>query len=84
VPLSVATWHEHTNLCIPPAGMKGQSFGPGARFGLQGSITTADACAQAGGTFVPIIYNWMLHVWPYENDPSKVWATADDPGSLGH
>ena len=84
VPLSIATWHEHTNLCVPPVGEGAQAFGAGARFGLSGSITTADACAQAGGTFIPVIYNWMVHVWPFETDPHKVWATADEPGSLGH
>jgi hypothetical protein len=84
VPLSLATWHEHTNLCMPPPGMGARAFGPGATFGLAGSITTADACAQAGGTFVPVIYNWMVHVWPFETDPSKMWATADDPGTDGH
>ena len=84
VPLSVATWHEHTDLCIPPAGMAAQAFGPNARFGLRGSITTAAACTQAGGTFKPIIYNWMVHVWPFETDATKVWATADDPGTTGH
>jgi hypothetical protein len=26
----------------------------------------------------------MVHVWPYETNASKVWATADDPGAAGH
>jgi len=39
---------------------------------------------QAGGTFKPVIYNWMLHVWPLETDPSKVWATEEHPGSMDH
>jgi hypothetical protein len=84
VPLSVATWHEHVNLCIPPLGLGAQAFGPDARFGLAGSITTPEACAQAGGTFKPIIYNWMVHVWPFETDPTKVWATQDNPGTMDH
>jgi hypothetical protein len=84
VPLSVATWHLHTNLCLPPGGQSGAMWGPHAQFGLQGSITTADACAQAGGTFKPVIYNWMVHVWPFETDPSKVWATEENPGAMGH
>ncbi len=84
VPLSVATWHEHVNLCLPPPGMGAQAFGPNARFGLAGSITTQDACTQAGGTFKPIIYNWMVHVWPFESDPTKVWATQDHPGTMDH
>jgi hypothetical protein len=84
VPLSVATWHLHTNLCLPPAGQNAEMWGPNARFGLAGSITTAEACAQAGGTFKPVIYNWMVHVWPFETDPSKVWATDEHPGAMDH
>jgi len=82
VPLSVATWHLHTNLCIPPSGQRVAWTGPNAQFGLQGSITTAPACAAAGGTFKPVIYGWMVHVWPLETDPSKVWATEDHPGAM--
>jgi len=82
VPLSVATWHLHTNLCMPPPGQTAGLWGPHAQFGLAGSITTADACAQAGGTFKPVIYNWMVHVWPFETDPSKVWASEEHPTGM--
>jgi hypothetical protein len=85
VPLGVATWHLHTNLCIPPPGTnRGDMFGPGARFGLAGSIATQEECARAGGTFKPSIYNWMVHVWPYETDPSKIWADEEHPVASGH
>ncbi len=84
VPLSIATWHLHTNLCLPPAGDQSKMWGPTARFGLQGSITTAAECQQAGGTFKPVIYNWMVHVWPLETDPSKVWASEEHPGAMNH
>ena len=84
VPLSVATWHLHTNLCMPPAGARVTWVGPTAQFGLAGSIVTAQACTAAGGTFKPAIYNWMVHVWPFETDPSKVWATEENPGAMGH
>jgi hypothetical protein len=82
VPLGIATWHLHVNLCLPPAGMGGQMLGANPKFGLAGSITTADACAAAGGTFKPVVYGWMVHVWPYESDPTKVWATEDHPGAM--
>jgi len=82
VPLSVATWHLHTNLCMPPAGQSGSMWGPHPQFGLAGSISTSDACAQAGGTFKPVIYNWMVHVWPFETDPSKVWASEEHPTGM--
>jgi hypothetical protein len=85
VPLGIATWHLHTNLCLPPPGTsRGEMFGAGARFGLAGSITTQEECTRAGGTFKPSIYNWMVHVWPYETDPSKIWADEEHPGAMGH
>jgi hypothetical protein len=82
VPLGVATWHLHVNLCMPPQGMEREMLGPNAQFGLAGSITTADQCAAAGGTFRPVIYGWMVHVWPFETDPTKVWATQEHPGMM--
>ena len=82
VPLSVATWHLHTNLCLPTPERRSEMWGAHPQFGLAGSITTADACAQAGGTFRPVIYNWMVHVWPMETDPSKIWATEEHPGAM--
>jgi len=82
VPLGVATWHMHVNLCIPPLGQGREMLGPNPKFGLAGSITTADACAAAGGIFRPVVYGWMLHVWPYETDPAKVWATQEHPGAM--
>lgn len=84
VPLSIATWHLHTNLCLPPPGRQVKWVGPGAQFGLAGSITTAQACEAAGGSFKPVIYNWMVHVWPFETDPSKIWATEEHPGIMDH
>jgi hypothetical protein len=74
VPLSLAQWHQHTNFCKGPAGTPMSEYmGPGAKFGLHGSIVTADACAAAGGTFARVIYNWMVHVYPFESDPAQIW-----------
>jgi hypothetical protein len=73
VPLSVARWHEHVNLCMPPKG-EGITMVNWHEFGLRGSIATEDACDTAGGHWIPIIFNWMVHVYPYETDPAKVWA----------
>jgi len=72
VPLSVATWHQHTNLCIPPKtpGKKPDWM----KFGLRGSIHTEEACEAAGGKFYPVIFGWMVHVYPFENSNSKIFA----------
>jgi hypothetical protein len=76
VPLSIAEWHLHTNLCLPPRGTQAELDSPKSKFGLQGSIATASACREVGGTFIPHIFGWMVHVYPYETDPAKIWAAG--------
>lgn len=72
VPLSVAMWHLHTNLCMPPrAQLRNADWN---KFGLKGSISTQDACNAAGGRFRPSIFGWMVHVYPYEDSLDKVFA----------
>jgi hypothetical protein len=78
IPLSIARWHQHTNFCKAPPGQAAAYFGPNAKFGLMGSITTQEACEAAGGIFYPHIFGWMVHVYPYETDPRKVWSVDDD------
>jgi hypothetical protein len=72
VPLSVATWHLHTNLCMPPK--SDRRHADWTKFGLRGSITTEAACDAAGGTFHPVIFGWMVHVYPYEDTTAKIFA----------
>ena len=72
VPLSIASWHLHTNLCLPPRDqLRSADY---AKFGLQGSIATQDACDAAGGRFKPSIFGWMVHVYPYEDGLDKIFA----------
>jgi hypothetical protein len=72
VPLSVAMWHLHTNLCVPSKDQMGAA--DWTKFGLKGSIATRDACDAAGGRFQPIIFGWMVHVYPYEDSLDKIFA----------
>jgi len=72
VPLSVATWHLHTNLCMPPKGQLRNA--DWTKFGLRGSIATQEACDAAGGRFHPVIFGWMVHVYPYEDSTDKIFA----------
>jgi hypothetical protein len=72
VPLSIAQWHLHTNLCMPPKGEHGHA--DLGKFGLQGSILTKDACTEAGGVFYPVIFGWMVHVYPFEDSREKIWG----------
>lgn len=78
IPLSIARWHQHTNFCKAPAGDWAEYFGPNAKFGLMGSINTREACEAAGGVFIPHVFGWMVHVYPYETDPAMVWSVDDD------
>ena len=73
VPLSVARWHKHVNFCLPQKGTPLAQVNH-KEFGLGGSISTQQACSAAGGRWFPEIFNWMVHVYPYESDPSKIWA----------
>jgi len=73
VPLSVARWHKHVNLCLPPRGAHWEDANR-KEFGLRGSIATEEACNAAGGRWTPQIFGWMVHVYPYETDPAKIWA----------
>ncbi|MGD0908863.1 MAG: hypothetical protein ABSA96_14870 [Candidatus Acidiferrales bacterium] len=72
VPLSIAQWHLHTKLCMPPRDQRGHA--DLTKFGLQGSIVTKEACTEAGGTFYPVIFGWMVHVYPFEDSREKIWG----------
>jgi hypothetical protein len=72
VPLSVATWHLHTNLCMPVRDQR--KTADYTKFGLHGSITTQDACDAAGGNFHPVVFGWMVHVYTYEDSTGRIFA----------
>lgn len=76
LPLSVAMWHQHTNLCFPRVGhLRDADW---TKFGLKGSIATQEACDAAGGRFHPIVFGWMTHVYPYADSPDKIFAMHMD------
>jgi len=88
LPISIAHWHEHVNLCYP--GRSGGGVAPArvdARtvfwFKLYFSITSADECANAGGQFVPVEFGWAAHVYLFagSDDPRMIWG-ADDAGNM--
>jgi hypothetical protein len=70
VPLSVAEWHRHINICLPTAHSSADAL---AKHEFR-TITTEQACDAAGGRWFPQVFGWMVHVYPYETDPAKVWA----------
>jgi hypothetical protein len=72
IPLGVAHWHQHTSLCMPKRGEA--THADWTKFGLTGSISTEEECKEAGGRFYPVIFGWMVHVYPFEASSAKVWA----------
>jgi len=84
VPLSIAQWHQHVNLCLPPKDRRLEMLQPHPQFGLQGSISTKDACEAAGGRFIPQVFGWMVHMYPYEHSQEAIWSverqTHNHPG----
>jgi hypothetical protein len=85
IPLSIARWHVHLNMCVPPQPEGRNWLMSDPTFGLNGSITTAEACTAAGGNFKPHLSGWMVHLYPFETDPAKVWgAGMDDDHGLEH
>lgn len=74
IPLSIAQWHAHVNLCLPPGFKRGEVLPGGPQFGLHGLIATKEACDAAGGRFIPQIFGWMVHVYPFEQKPEDIWS----------
>jgi hypothetical protein len=83
IPLSIAQWHAHINMCLPPEGRKSEALGPHSKFGLAGSIATRDDCDAAGGRFFPQIFGWMVHVYPFELKPEDIWSVERQAHSHG-
>lgn len=78
IPLSVAHWHKHINFCGAPADKVKEYLGDHPKFGMFGSIHTKAACDAEHGTFMPTVFTWMIHIFPYEDDPAQVFSMNDD------
>ncbi len=72
IPLSVAQWHAHVNICLPPK--RGAAQVDWRRFGPRGSIVTEAECAAAGGRFYPQLFGWMIHVYPFAETAERIWT----------
>jgi hypothetical protein len=79
LPLSIAQWHQHTSICLPPGSQLGgardemASMRMDSRFGPRGSISTKDDCDAAGGVFLRRMFGWMVHVNMFLSS-EETWA----------
>jgi hypothetical protein len=78
LPLSIVRWHHHTNFCAAPEDRVNETFGAHPKFGMFGSIKTKEACDAARGHFYPYLFNWMVHVFPFEKDYKDIFSMNDD------
>ena len=72
IPLSVAQWHAHVNICLPPKSRIGTA--DWNRFGPNGTIQTEGECDVAGGRWIPQLFGWMVHVYPFRDTPEQIWT----------
>ena len=88
LPISMAHWHEHVNLCYPTR----RALGDGPRkvddamvfwVKFYFSMTSEAECEDARGQFVPVEFGWMAHVYMFagSDDPHEIWD-ADDLGNM--
>ena len=84
IPLSIAQWHSHVNMCIPPDDQRKDMWGAHPKFGLQGSITDKESCDATGGRFMPQIFGWMVHVYPFEQSSEDIWSVEPQMRNHDH
>jgi hypothetical protein len=88
IPLSIAQWHQHINICVPK--LRDRERWAEKRdgkmvFGPNGVIATEAECDTAGGRFLPKIFGWMVHANVYAgNDLASVWKDDHrmEPGEM--
>jgi hypothetical protein len=78
VPLSIGRWHRHVNFCAAPEDRAKDYQAEHPKFGMFGSINTKAACEAEKGTFHEIVFTWMLHIFPYEDNFKDVFSLNDD------
>jgi hypothetical protein len=78
IPLSIARWHRHINVCWAPEDRVKDYHTAHPKFGMFGSINTQEACTAERGDFHPYMFTWMIHIFPYEPDFKDVFSMNDD------
>ena len=74
IPLGVAQWHLHTNMCVPRLAQRErwrEVRNSKPVFGPASPIATREACDAVDGKFLPVVFNWMVHANVFDDD---VWG----------
>ncbi|MGH7732133.1 MAG: hypothetical protein ACREOE_00160 [Gemmatimonadales bacterium] len=82
VPLSLTHWHEHINWCVPPKGQDRrwtERHDGTSVFGPHSAIATREACDSVDGRFLPLVFNWMVHVNAFASDDPRIIWGAEPP-----
>ena len=79
VPLSIARWHQHVNVCIPKFRERERWTEKAAdgrmKFGPAGAIATEAECKAANGRWRDRVLNWMVHANVFaSDDPAVIWG----------
>ena len=78
VPLSIAHWHEHVDICIPKRGdtARWKETRDGKMlFGPAGLIATKDECSANDGRWFDHLFGWMVHANVFAGeDLATVWG----------
>ena len=85
VPLSIARWHQHVNVCVPKFRERERwtEKAPNGRmkFGPAGTIATREACQAENGRWRDRVLNWMVHANVFESDdPAVIWGDHQGKG----
>lgn len=65
IPLSLAQWHAHVNICVPSRRARArwrEAVDGQMKFGPAGTISTKEDCERENGRFIPQLFGWMVHV----------------------
>ncbi|HET7623248.1 MAG TPA: hypothetical protein VFK39_15185 [Gemmatimonadaceae bacterium] len=78
VPLGIARWHLHTDICVPRR-LRDRNEWARTRnglplFGPASPIATEAECRAVGGRFRDRVFNWMVHANVFTGD---VWGERD-------
>jgi hypothetical protein len=72
IPLSVARWHAHVDICLPAK--RQAKTADWKAFGPNGSIIREGECDAVKGRWVPQLFGWMVHVHPFKDAPEQIWT----------